>query len=103
MLFGLFKLFKNKSTELPSFTLTPSPPLPIVSPWIRFKDQKPPHEVVLGACDTYDCGWSIDTVWWHENQQCWMSTGGRSEKAHLHYTHWRHLPDPPPDSERHWV
>lgn len=30
--------------------------------WIKLVDQKPPHEVVLGACDTYDCGWTIDTV-----------------------------------------
>ena len=61
--------------------------------WVEFKDEKPPHEVVLAACDTYDCGWTMDTVWWYEDKKCWMTTGGvNSTEAHLPYTHWRTLP-----------
>lgn len=64
--------------------------------WIKLVDQKPPHEVVLGACDTYDCGWTIDTVWWNDDDKCWMTTGNiQSQKAHLPYTHWKLLPNPP--------
>ena len=63
------------------------------SDWIKFDDEKPPHEVVLAACDTYDCGWTMDTVWWNEKDQVWMVTGAvESTKAHLPYTHWRKLP-----------
>ena len=62
-------------------------------PWKRFKDEKPPHKVVIGACYTYDCGWTQDTVWWYEDKQCWMTTGAvESTEAHLPYTHWRKLP-----------
>ena len=68
--------------------------------WIEFEKQKPPHEVVLAACDTYDCGWTMDTVWWYEDKQCWMTTGGvNSEEAHLPYTHWRNLPPFPRNNE----
>lgn len=63
------------------------------SEWIEFEKEKPPHGVVLGACDTYDCGWTIDTVWWYVEKQCWMVTGTAvSTRAHLAYTHWRKLP-----------
>ena len=45
------------------------------------------------ACDTYDCGWTMDTVWWYEDKQCWMTTGAvESTEAHLPYTYWRKLP-----------
>lgn len=65
----------------------------LYSEWIEFDKQKPPHEVVLAACDTYDCGWTMDTVWWNEDKLCWMVTGAvQSTKAHLSYTHWRKLP-----------
>lgn len=64
--------------------------------WIKIKDQMPPHEVVLVACDTYDCGWTIDTARWNEDDKCWMSTGCiKSHKTYLPYTHWRELPKPP--------
>jgi|TARA_R110000782_G_scaffold87834_1_gene169844 hypothetical protein len=64
--------------------------------WIEFEKEKPPHEVVLAACDTYDCGWTMDTVWWYEDKQRWMTTGGiKSKSAHLPYTHWRRLPTYP--------
>jgi len=72
--------------------------IPVVIPrlsseWVRFEDEKPPHEVVLAACDTYDCGWTMDTVWWYEDKQCWMTTGAvESTEAHLPYTYWRKLP-----------
>lgn len=63
------------------------------SEWVRFEDEKPPHEVVLAACDTYDCGWIMDTVWWYKDEQCWMTTGAvQSTEAHLPYTYWRKLP-----------
>ena len=69
------------------------------SDWIKIEDEKPPHEVVLGACKTYDCGWVIDTVWWHEDKQCWMATGMvESTEAHLLYTHWCKLPPPPSEA-----
>ena len=64
------------------------------SEWTKFEDKKPPHTVVLAACDTYDCGWTMDTVWWHEDEKCWMLSGS-NEKAHLQYTHWRILPSYP--------
>lgn len=68
-------------------------------PWVKFEDEKPPHEVVLATCDTYDCGWSMDTVWWYEDKNCWMTTGSVvSEEAHLPYTHWRKLPKYPMDN-----
>ena len=64
--------------------------------WIKFCEQNPPDEVVLAACDTYDCGWTIDTVWWYRDKKCWMMAGcGRMTKSHLKYTHWRKLPQPP--------
>lgn len=64
--------------------------------WIEFSKEKPPHQVVLAACDTYDCGWVMDTVWWYEDKQCWMTTGTiQSQEAHLSYTHWRKLPTEP--------
>lgn len=64
--------------------------------WIEFSKQKPPHEVVLAACDTSDCGWIMDTVWWYEEKQCWMTTGSiENKEAHLPYTHWRKLPSFP--------
>lgn len=66
------------------------------SDWVKFENEKPPHEVVLAACDTSDCGWAMDTVWWYEDKQCWMTTGAvESTEAHLPYTHWRKLPPPP--------
>ena len=67
-----------------------------VSEWVEFKKQKPPHEVVLAACDTYDCGWVMDTAWWDVNKKCWRTTGAiKSKRAHLEYTHWRRLPVSP--------
>lgn len=87
------KLFNKKTNSEPEI----EPEIKVekveyVSEWVEFKNQKPPHEVVLGACDTYDCGWTMDTVWWNEKDKCWMVTGGNSTKAHLFYTHWRKLP-----------
>lgn len=71
-------------------------PIIIVDEWIEFEKEKPPHEVVLAACDTYDCGWTMDTVWWYEDNECWMTTGtNESQEAHLPYTHWRKLPSYP--------
>lgn len=71
----------------------------VVSEWVEFRLQKPPHEVVLAACDTYDCGWVMDTAWWYEEKKCWMVTGHlNTTKAHLPYTHWRKLP-PFPNGE----
>jgi hypothetical protein len=73
---------------------------PIVDePWIRFEDEKPPHEVVLAACYTYDCGWAIYTAWWYEDKKCWMMTGNDKNPSHLEFTHWRLLPDEPVDAE----
>lgn len=64
--------------------------------WIEFSEKKPPNEVVLAALDTYDCGWCIDTAWWSETKQCWMTTGTvENTEAYLPYTHWRTLPDFP--------
>jgi hypothetical protein len=64
--------------------------------WVEFEKEKPPHEVVLAACDTYDCGWTMDTVWWNEPKQTWMVTGTvDTQEAHLPYTHWRRLPNYP--------
>lgn len=66
------------------------------SPWIEVDKELPPHEVVLAACDTYDCGWVIASAWWNEKESCWMLSGGvTSEYAHLPYTHWRRMPKDP--------
>lgn len=90
----LIDVLSNKSPRLKQ--LLPNPPSTESSPWIRLEDEKPPHEVVLAACDTYDCGWVIHSVWWHEDNQCWMTTGSaESEEAHLPYSHWRRLPQTP--------
>jgi hypothetical protein len=68
--------------------------------WIEFEKEKPGHEVVLGACDTYDCGWVMDTVWWSPSTNQWMTTGSvESLPAHLEYSHWRKLPEPPTEFE----
>jgi hypothetical protein len=63
--------------------------------WKLIENVKPPNDV-LAACYTYDCGWSIDSVWWNVDDKCWMTTGGvKSHKTHLPYSHWRELPNPP--------
>jgi|AntRauTorckE6833_2_1112554.scaffolds.fasta_scaffold04488_12 hypothetical protein len=64
--------------------------------WVGFDENDPPDDVVLAACDTHDCGWVIDTAWWHDTKRCWMVTGAvRSTEAHLPYTHWKKLPAKP--------
>jgi hypothetical protein len=89
------KLFKRRKVDEP---MNSALNIPVVIPrlsseWVKFEDEKPPHEVVLAACDTYDCGWTMDTVWWYEDKQCWMTTCAvESTEAHLPYTHWRKLP-----------
>lgn len=66
--------------------------------WHKIEKENKPFEVVLVACDTYDCGWVIDTAWWLESNKCWMSTGSiNNRETHLPYTHWRKLPQPPKD------
>lgn len=68
----------------------------VADEWILFEEENAPNDVVLVACDTYDCGWVIDTAWWHKEEKCWMTTGSvTSEEAHLPYTHWKELPSPP--------
>jgi hypothetical protein len=67
--------------------------------WIEFNKQKPPKGVVLAACDTDECGWVMDTVWWYEPEQRWMATGRvKNKPAYLPYTHWRTLPAFPDES-----
>lgn len=64
--------------------------------WYKFDQNNPPEVPVLAACDTYDCGWVQDTVWWSSDNKTWMTTGGViSSEAHLAYSHWRYLPKPP--------
>lgn len=65
--------------------------------WKDIEVEKPPFDVVLGALDTYDCGWMIETTWWNEKEQCWMGNDadGISVSTRLNYTHWRLLPPPP--------
>lgn len=66
------------------------------SPWIELKKELPPHEVVLAACDTSDCGWVVHSAWWNKKENCWMLTGNvTTEYAHLPYTHWRRMPKGP--------
>jgi hypothetical protein len=66
------------------------------SPWIELEKELPPHEAVLAACDTYDCGWVVDSAWWNKKESCWMLTGGvKTEYAHLAYSHWRRMPKGP--------
>lgn len=89
------KLFKSRKVNEPKSSVLDTPVvIPILSSyWIKFKDEKPPQEVVLAACDTYDCGWVMDTVWWNEEEQVWMVTGAvKTTESHLPYTHWRKLP-----------
>lgn len=64
--------------------------------WLLIDFYDMPNDVVLVACDTSDCGWSIDSAWWCSDEKCWMSTGAvTSEHTHLPYTHWQKLPNPP--------
>ena len=66
--------------------------------WNKISDIKPPHKVLLVACDTYDCGWVIDTCWWSGEDKCWYGTSGvGASGTHLPYTHWALLPKPPED------
>jgi hypothetical protein len=68
--------------------------------WVLFDPKNPPeHKVVLAACDSYDCGWCMSTVWWNVEDQCWMSGGGLVDEPHLPYTHWRELPEPPNENK----
>ena len=50
------RLFERQSIAEPS------------SKWIEFVKEKPPFEVVLAACYTYDCGWIMDTAWCYEKK-----------------------------------
>ena len=51
---------------------------------------------MLAVCDTYDCGWIMNTVWWCDDKHCWMTTGSVEDtEAHLPYTHWCKLPPYP--------
>lgn len=70
--------------------------------WFLISDGNIPHEVLIVVCDTYDCGWTQDTAWWYDKENCWMSTGGvESSECHLPYTHWRYLgDDPKTDSDK---
>jgi hypothetical protein len=68
--------------------------------WHEVAKYPPPDKVVLAACDTYDCGWVIDTAWWSEGKQQWYATGPvYIAHAHLPYTHWAELPEPPDNSD----
>jgi hypothetical protein len=90
------RLFKKTQVYKSQAFIPPPPPPSPTSEWIELEKQKPPHEVVLAACDTYDCGWILNTAWWNEKDGCWMTTGGiQSEEAHLPYSHWRKLPSNP--------
>lgn len=71
------------------------------NPWNRFDPSNPPNVVVLATCYTYDCGWVMDTVWWDSIQQSWIATGTlEPTKTYLEYSHWRFLPDEPPNSSQ---
>ena len=64
--------------------------------WIKFNELEAPDGAVLAACDTYDCGWVIDSAWWNKDEKCWMTTGAvSSDYAHLPYSHWMEMPQPP--------
>jgi hypothetical protein len=63
--------------------------------WYDILETLPPFEVVLVACETYDCGWQVDAGWWHEKNKCWMTCGNKSEESHLDWTHWRKMVEPP--------
>ena len=70
--------------------------------WYIFDPLNPPSNCVIGACDTYDCGWIQDTVWWNSQEKTWMTTGSViSEPAHLSYSHWRNLNQPPKNKINH--
>jgi hypothetical protein len=88
----LMRIFGQEKSPIVETSVTE---VPEDDGWIEFSKEKPSHEVVIAACDTYDCGWVMDTVWWYEDKQCWMTTGVESQEAHLPYTHWRKLPPEP--------
>jgi hypothetical protein len=105
LLHNMFNLFKSKSKAivepvlaeptLAESILTESTLVAEDDGWNLVTNDKP-SKVVLAAVDSYDCGWVMDTVWWYEDKQCWMTTGSVSPKrAHMEYTHWRKLPEPP--------
>ena len=65
--------------------------------WIELVEgEYPTGEVVLVACDTSDCGWTIEACWWSEENDCWCIAGCNGLFiAHLPYTHYRKLPSSP--------
>lgn len=88
----LKNFFKKNTKEI----LIIKPELNDQYEWVEFEVQKPPHKVVLAAFNSYDCGWVIDTAWWYEKENCWMTTGNiMNTRAYLKYTHWTFLPNPP--------
>jgi hypothetical protein len=94
------KLYNNKEKRIAKLNVNMAyhaPPCPNKEEiWKSMEQEIPPHEVVLAACNTYDCGWVLDTAWWFDDEKCWMTTGGHScVKTDLTYTHWRLLPESP--------
>lgn len=87
---------KPKDITETTYNITNDAIVDINDGWVKVEDEEPPHEVVLAAIDTYDCGWVIHTAWWYKQHETWMTTGClKSCKAHLEYTHWKRLPDRP--------
>ncbi len=61
----------------------------------------PRDQAILAGFDSYDCGWSVDVVWWSEKEGIWRTDSlGGSHPNDYPYTHWMPVPDAPNNRRR---
>jgi hypothetical protein len=98
------RLFGNDSftplrDEIETSLLVPNPEFKDDG-WKLISDGNIPHDVILAAVDSYDCGWVMDTVCRIDGDETWYLSGSlENVEAHMEYTHWRELPNPPKTHE----
>jgi hypothetical protein len=95
------RLFLNKNVDVESDNdtaiLVSNPEFKTeYNDWKLISDGNIPHEVILAAVDSYDCGWVMDTVYRNDGDDTWYLSGSVDVmEAYMCYTHWRKLPEPP--------
>jgi hypothetical protein len=94
------RLFGNDSftplrDEIETSLLVPNPEFKDDG-WRLISDGNIPHDVILAAVDSYDCGWVMDTVYRVDGDDAWYVSGTvYPQESHMEYTHWRELPAHP--------